>query len=549
MAKVLQYGGQQVSTEVARTPTLGTPTITDNSGVIGGAMKGLLGAAQKEVTKIDETDAENALVQFEREKNELFFNAETGYFSTSGKNAFDGRESTSKALDDLQKKYSESLTNQGARDIFSRSSNVHVTRGRTTIAKHASDGFKAYESATVAARVENSIETGMLYYNNNDELALQRQVGRQAVIDKADRDGLDGVAKNELLQNYDSKFAAAIITAAGQQDISRANELYGRLGDRLEGSEALTIAENMKKLNFDADALSASSEIISDGSRSLADMVNDVNAMEINTPEDAKIKTEVMRQVKNQYSLNKAIKDEADVAAFEDYATQIEDGAGQFGQASFTTKDIPGRVWENMPQKDRNALLKMEKVISSGDNIATDEVLLNDLMMLPKQELAKLRAPMYFDRVGGSDRTTLRNAIIAARKPTTDDTIGFARTRASIISQSMEQIFGRKSSKYSSNQLKQANELHRMINAESQYRQQMLGRKLTPVEFEDLMHGFTRKAVMGKGVFWDSESDITDVPEEHYGVISKELRARGVPVTSDNIIKFYGQAKAQGTLD
>lgn len=543
MPKVLQYSGQQVTTQVARTPTLRTPQVADTASIIGPALGRLAGAVGQVQNNIDETDAESALVQFERDKNDLFFNADSGYFSTSGKNAYDGREPTSKSLDELQKKYSESLTSTGAREMFKRSSDVHVTRGRTTINKHAADGFRAYENATIAARVENSIESAALNFNSDDEMALQRQVGRQAVIDKADRDGLDGEAKNEMLQSYDSKFVAAAINAAAQQDIGRANELYGRLGDRLEGNDALVIADNMKKLNFDVDSQTATADIIADGSRSLSDMVNDVNAMEINTPEDAKIKTEVMRQVKNQYNLNKTIREEQEREVYEDYGKQIQDGLGQF-----TTTDIPGTAWNGMTLAQRSSLRKLEKTLAAGDNVVTNDVLLSDLLLLPKTELAKQDPVWFFDQIGGADRDKLVRAVSAARAGKDDAQYTAARSKANVINQSMEQIFGRKSSKYSSSQLETANSLHRMINTEVQYREDTLQRKLTPVEFEDLMHGFTRTTIQ-EGLIFDSELDITDVPEEFYSEISKELRRRGHPVTAGNIIKFYAQGQSSGVFE
>ena len=101
MPKVAQYGEPRVQTQIARQPradaSAGNAVFQSNIR----AAEGLASVAQagaQMMQRIDTTSAEEALVAFERDKNNLFFNPESGYFNTQGKNAFDNATAANEAL-------------------------------------------------------------------------------------------------------------------------------------------------------------------------------------------------------------------------------------------------------------------------------------------------------------------------------------------------------------------------------------------------------------------------------------------------------------------
>ena len=96
MPKIAQYQPNQVQTQVVHGPSArSAPTAAfgvDSSASLGYVAKGLDDLAQASFDmkqRIDTTAAEEALVKFERDKNDTFFNPKTGYFNTQGKNAQD----------------------------------------------------------------------------------------------------------------------------------------------------------------------------------------------------------------------------------------------------------------------------------------------------------------------------------------------------------------------------------------------------------------------------------------------------------------------------
>ena len=161
MPTIVQYGPSQVSTQVVAQPLAKAAP----KGAFGQAIgKGILdvvkaGAALKQ--RVDVTSAEESLVQFERSKNDLFFNPESGYFNTQGKNAYDNSTAATQSLEALKKQYGESL-NSNAKRLFDRSADRHITRSNLDITRHASKGLKAWEITTLESQTENSIENASL---------------------------------------------------------------------------------------------------------------------------------------------------------------------------------------------------------------------------------------------------------------------------------------------------------------------------------------------------------------------------------------------------
>ena len=540
MPKVESYGAPRVSSQVARGPQFRETQVADTGSAITRGLRDIGSSLTAMKKQSDGAAAEEALTNFEREKNDLFFNPDSGYFNSNGKNAIDGAKDANAAMIKLQQKYADSLDSSDAREAFNRGAGVHVTRGQASIQKHASRGVQDYESATIAARVENSIESAIAYYNDPDELRLQNEVGRNSVIEQADRAGLGGQAKAEMLQSYESKFAAATIDAAMRNDVNKANELMGLLGDRLEGKDAMVTETNLRKANLDADVMVKSSQVLAGGSKSLETMVNEVNEMPSGTVEQATLKSAVMKQVKSQHTLNRQVIAEQQRETYEGYGKQIQNG-------DMSTRDISGMVWDSMTVKQRSSLEKLEKIAASGDNIVTDDVLLANLLLLPTGELAKLDPTEYFDRVGDSDRAKLVSAVKSARKGSPTDDVKAVRTRAARTAATLIELTNKRPAKYSQEDTAKANSFYRAVDAEVASLSTSLKRDLTPSEFDDVLKGMTRTFVQ-EGFFYDSDRNITDVPAEYVDEIVDALQRNGVAITGDNIARAYYAAKEAGNL-
>ena len=532
MPKIAQYQPSQVTTQVVRQPLAKDAP----KGAFGQAIgKGILdivkaGAALKQ--RVDITSAEESLVQFERDKNNLFFNPETGYFNTQGKNAYDNSTAAKQSLEDLKKKYGETL-NQNSKRLFDRSADKHISSSQADIARHASKGLKAWEVSTLESQVENSIENASLYFNNPDRLKVQNVLGRQAIIDSSDMMGIGAEAKAEKLQTFESSFARSTIEAATQHSAVEGKVALQDYGDRLEGPDKVKMESLIEKKEKVEKTQNDARVAVATATR-LVDQYDDRGEIteEINKIEDVDLRKKTMTETMSQFSRKRQAESEARANSFEDAESHILKGGSA---ESYKASDAEG--WENLSTKQQRS-------IESGIVSTTDWNTFSDLMLLPKTELAKVDPNEHFDKLAKTERSRLISAVKSANgtgstKDKTDHQVG--RTRTSQTTLAVEQIFGKKS-KWNEDKRERVNGFYSLLDEEVNFREEEKGAKLTSEEFTNVLSGFTRKAVQEGRLFGTNEYDLTDIPSDDIPVLSKFLRDNNVPVTTDNLIKAYKQA-------
>lgn len=215
-----------VGLEVVKQPKASVLDVSSGMNMLGNALQTTAALGEEIRQKIDTTSAEDALVRFEKAKNDLFFNPETGYFNTQGKHAVDGAEGTNKSLTELMQQYSKDLSSPQARKMFDKAAQSRVILDQRSIMQHASKGRQVYELATLSAQQENALENSALYWNNDEELTLAREAGRLSILEQARIEGLDGQALAEKLQTFESVFASSTVQSAlTAKDIDRAKAL------------------------------------------------------------------------------------------------------------------------------------------------------------------------------------------------------------------------------------------------------------------------------------------------------------------------------------
>lgn len=541
MPRVAEYEADQALTEVVSQPRAttgaGDAVFESNIRVIEGA--GRIGVAFAEMKqKIDETSAEEALVQFERDKNELFFNAENGYFNTQGRNAFDNSESAVKALDDLKKKYGESLSSR-AKFMFDKAADVHVTKGRLDINRHAAKGFNAWEIATSEAAVENTLENASLYWNQPDQLKVQKALGEQHVLDSASRAGIGPEATAEKLQTFRSSFAKNSVEAAISSSGADGEEALQRFSDELEGPQKVILENKLKaKKESEKTKLDAQQAVLI-GTR-MSETYDSREAIrdEVNKIEDPELRKKAMAESMRQFELKKKAESEARSKSFEDAESHVLNGGSA---ETFKAEDPEG--WARLSTKQKRS-------IESGKSVVTDWNAYSEVMTLPKSELAKVDPADYFDRLAPAERSKLVAAVKSANgtgssKDKIDHQVG--RTRTSQMTSAVEQILGRKS-KWDNTDRAKADTFYSLVDEELTFRESQEGRLLSSEEFTKLLSDMTRKVTIERSFLTfdilapDEELSVTDLPPEDVSVLSKHLRDNGIPVTADNLVKAQRQA-------
>lgn len=553
MPTVRKYEGDQVRTQIVDKPLAKSNDYGafDNTKGIISTVENITDFAFDIRKRTIVTEAEEASVNFEREKNEVLFNPENGYFNTQGRNAYEGSKEVSETIENIKKKYSEGLRSPEARQVFDKVATAHVDRANADIMRHASKGLKTWEISTLNSQVENSIENGSLYWNDPDRLKVQNASGRMAIIDAAKIEGVGSETINERLQTFDSSFYSGAITSAVQSSAAEGESLYESYGDFLEGPEKLKInkeiqtKKRIEKTQADANyAVIKGSQLVRDYDtrQEIIDQVNKEN--------DAERRDKLMTEAIQQFNQRETAKKEISNTAYESMIDQINNGVSVTQLQSLNPE-----AWEVMDSKQRNNLL-------SGKHQLTDQVEFNRLMTLPKKELAEVNPVDYSTVFKPADLTKLRSAVDQAKK---GQNISSVQSLSAKVKDVAEQFFG-KEKNWKGEKLNKVNQFMTAVQETIEQAEIDKEGKLTPNEIDTVLSDFSRKVVLHRERFGfdilaaDVELNLKDIPPmemralnkaiDTFGEESKEdivklrtfLLDNNIPVTSDNLIKAYEQA-------
>jgi len=565
MPKIVQYQPNQVDSQV-----VGQPTASPNAGnalfdaqrSVAQSVTNLATEGLKLKGRVDTTSAEEALVQFNRDKNDLFYNADTGYFNTKGRDALDQSKDTNLALDELKIRHAESL-NPDAAAMFSKVADRHITRGQADIMKHSTNQTTAYELATFGAQAENSIENASLVWSDEVDLKAQNILGRTAVGDAAKLRGVDGDALKEEFQTFDSAFYGGTITAATQSSAADGKAMMDKYGDRLEGPMKVKLDKQIEtktrteKIKADAVQAELTSVRLNNEYDDRADMM-----VEVDKIKDQELQAKTRSATNARFSRDKQAKGEERSANYYE-AEDFLMGKGQTPPGQLETwKANNTEAWDSLTKSQQLTLQKIEKGDAAGD----DMVLFSDLILGKYGELKNIDPSDYVNQLSKANYKTLTLHVKTAKgKSSPKDQIE-ARLGESITRQTsaaIEQVIGPQPSKRNAKKRKvwkeQANAFYELVGSEVDRKATALGRTLTNPEYTDIIQGFAteyheQRSFMGiDSLRRDLTVGLDDVPVANVESLSTFLRETGQEVTGANLaaiqLEAGGDMEAEISLD
>ena len=524
MPRVEQFGQSKVATQVVR----GARAQAAPAGAFGGDVtRGLAdfaGGAFKLKERLDTTAAEESLVNFERDKNALLFNPESGYFNTQGRNAYDSAEGTNKALTDLKRSYSDGLDSATSKQLFGKSADAHIARSNVDIMRHSAKGLQAWEVATINSQVENTVENAAIKWTDPKGLGVQNALGRAAIIDAGNLQGLSSETINENLQTYNSSFYSTAISAATSSSSIDGQDAMDKYGNRLEGPDKIkldkAIGAKQKVEKTQSDALAATTTAVN-----LVDTYDtraEINS-EVDKIEDPELQKRTRSEAMSQFNLKRREENEDKDAAYNVAIDHVNSG----GTPSEFMASSP-EEWEAMDSKQRNNIL-------SGKHMITDEILFNELLGLPKNELAKVDAAKYSARLKPTAVQKVRTAVNNAKKGHSNSAVQELSTKVNAIA---VQVFGKKSTwSKRGGGLKPKGERANAFMTEVQEvvtdAEDIKGGKLSPKEVDDVLADFTRKVTLERSIFGidllapDLDLDLSTLPANEIKAFNQALDALG----------------------
>ena len=509
MPKVVQYGSPQVSTNVAR----GARAQSVNLGgqAIASGIQSLGAGIAEAQQRADLIAAEDASLGFERAKNDLLFNADNGYFTTQGKNAYNGVKDANEAIDSLIQTHGTGLSPDALR-AFSKVADSHKTQANVRIQTHAAQGLADWQYSTNQSVVENSIEASALYWNDDKEFKLQMATGEEAVIDNASTKGLDS---QEAAESYRSTYISSAIQAAldGETSTTRALELMDQYGKHLEPQDKKKMGESI-----DARQVAVAEETNAGLVSAVADnAVNNYETWgEINEAINDKITDKALRKdalsaASSLWNNKQAILNESSVTAELEVNNMLAGGLPM----SMIRAEYPNFWSEGQLNGAAKLRLKLNEAGRVNAKLNSEAVANNKAMGESQKHNAFLLSAMSKEEIDSLDVMELvdGNVITPAQGSTAlkrQKSIREGNEDQSLlsVSQSVKQFMDLN---FKSDDDEGKAQFYSVIQPAIDRAQQAKGADLTPQEVRDVMQPDLNNWVIKQGIFFDSTMDgVTD---------------------------------------
>ena len=543
MPKIAQAQPDQVPVRVIRQPraSADVPKGAFGGGDIARSLAGLAQAGKEAKGRVDTTAAKEALLGFEKAKNDVFFNPDSGYFNTQGRNAYDGAKGTSSALADLKRTYGDGL-DVNARTMFDTAADAHIARADVDIMRHSAKGLQTWEIATSLAEVENSVENASLYWAQPQKMSTQRISGQLAVINGAEREGVGPEATAERVQTFNSTFSVAAVSAAtansaaeGQALLDKFNESKSLLEepDRLQLEGLIAKQTKQEKVQADASFVLAKATAVVGRSDSKSDILAEMKKID-----DPKLRKDTTAEAMSQLRLKGQAEKESQVSAW-DAAVDVVAGTG-----SVTAFKAANPTEWGLLDKTQ------QKKLEQGEGVISDMTKFYDLMALPDDARAQLSPNDYLTVLAKAELKQLSKSINSARGGGSDsdkDEALLGRSISAQVKSKVGLLYGKPSAR-NEEEHRQADAFYGLADAAVKQARDAKGKPLTGEELNIVLGAVTRDVVdQGPSVFgfhpFESTDSIADIPAAEQKSLTRFLTDNGIPVNADNLLKAYEQAK------
>lgn len=480
--------------------------------------------------RIDTTMAEEGMVKFERAKNDLFFNPDSGYFKTQGKNAYDSSTDVRDALTKLAKSHADTMPSARSKQMFNDVANLHITSGETDIMRHATKGFQAWEVATVEAQSENALEGAALNWNDPEKLRRDRALGRDAVKTAAKMQGITGEALNERYETYESAFASQTIDAAMQHGSTAAEDALKNNRKRLEGGLADIYDNKIASLKGEEQEQSQTNQAITVATRLFDKHEGDRTKVleDLKGVEDDAVRQEALKEASRM--MNE--KDKADLQ----YRTDANEAAeadiyagGSVAEFKLQNKD----QWGSLTTKQKRTLEAGRPPQNNWNDW-------HDVMSKSPRQIREMTPNQIEKAMSNLDAGHRDKLYTMWKKPGDISQVG--RSRAMQTRDSVASIINKKKFRWNDDDRKKTDRLYSLFDDELRHREEQLGRDLDSDEYTNMLANFTNKAII-EGFIFDTEKGVEDIPEEHYGAIAQNLRDNNIAVTAPNMLRRWEEVK------
>jgi len=512
------------------------------------------GVIEQEQKKLDDIRVEDAINKAKMSALELS-KGENGFSSVKGEDVVtkpvrnDYTTRLNKSFKDI-----EGGLNQNQVALFRRRSQPLSLSYQSGLIGHIAGETSNYQDSTDMATID--IETQDAAANWTDPQSVVNSASRikYTVNSVADRKGLSGAAKEQLLNDSMTKMHKGVIYSMLESTPSQAKIYYSKNKKAINGLDRASIEDDLNKGAVKQESQSLTDEVIA----------KDLSS------------TESLALIRKKSGKNADLR-EASVSLYKQRSHEtdlaIKDAtydAGIYIAENGTLDGLPQETLDILPADKRNTMEKVAREqrqgvepiqnhkewndfnLKVGRAYAGDKVAMNSLKDMDVYGELRLKLDdTHYDQALGMQRAFTTSD--SKEKAKAGAMAGQVVTHGAAANDFINQILSvKKSSDRNESGQEFARQFMQLAQAEiSQWGVENPNKKIPPTERNRIYRDLAQTMMVEDGGFmwFDKDYDIADIPEDYINVIADDLRQNNIPVTGRNMINAYLAAKEKGLID
>lgn len=507
----------------------------------------------QEQKRLDDVRAEDALNKAKLRALELS-NGDDGFTKVKGEGVVvkPVRDDYSKRFSQSMKEIEGSLSNPNQINVFRRRVQPLSLSYQSSLLNHVGNETSRYQDETDVATIDIETQEAAASWRNPQSVVDSAARIKYTVSSIADRKGLSGDAKKQLLNDSMTKMHKGVIVSMLESTPEQARFYYSKNKKAINGLDRPAIEKALQAGSVKAESQSMSDTIIGKD-LSYADSLK-----EARKAKDPDVREATVSLVKQRFNeVDGAVKD----AVY---------NAGLHIAENGTLEGLPQETIELIPADKRNTMEKVAREQRQGVEPIQDHKKWADFNQTVgqaysgnKNAINKLKnMDVYGELRLSLDDSHYDQALVAQRAFVTNDAkekaksgslAGQVLTNKAAADVFINRLLGaKKNSDRSGDGVTFADKFY--LLAQSQIDQWGLDnpkKKIPPGERNKIYSDLAQTMMVEDGgfMYFDKEYDITDIPDDKLNEIANDLRQGGIPVTGRSLVSAYLAAKEKGLID
>ena len=558
---------EQVSQGKGFNARAGDTTSKVNLGYeVAGAIGKVAQIMEQEQYKAEESQALEYKLKLRNKKIELTHDKDKGFFKERGKNA---------AMN--EKTYTDEFDQYGSAEIESFAGGSDRLKSKLSLIKKQFQLDLKQQYSTHTARENEVYESQMFGANmaslHNEALIDSSKIGvniqsqKELIYGKRDK-------KGNLVTNNGVPVQAGF---AAQKGLSKAQADQMFLGATTKmHSEQVTkmVDQNNPKLAQDYFDVAVKNKEVSEkeavrlekiiksgsvrresqlntGSIMAQELTMSESLAEARSIDNPEVRDETVRRVKNRFAENKQIKIQESNEKFETISVVLEQDK--------SLDNISTQVMEDISNSERQALLRREKQLKSGEDVKTDLNVYYELEQLAaenKKAFLNTNLRSYMDKLSPSDFkkfSSLRKGLMSGKDSATELRDGL-ESKTSIVNGALKSMQIKFDSKANKKDTTKAQLFRKRVDQQVIDKQQLTGKKITNDELRTIVDDLKVDVVTSEGYIYDDTKPLFELEETETGTMKYEsvpasqvekikatMKRRNIPFSEELVLKLYTQ--------